>query len=265
MSMSAANGNGLEFEGQNVLLIGASGGVGLAAGRLLSERGAGVSMTYRNNSDEVEALVAEAEEAGQRAYAHNLDATDATAVSAVVEQTIADLGSIDACITTIGYINKFVLFLESTTEDAEKHIDIEFRSLMHLTRAVLPHMLERGKGSIVAVGSDSGKVGMIGEAVSSACRAAVNAFAKTIASEYGRQGIRMNAVCPGPIDTGLWEGIRQYNPFSEKLVKAVERSTALKRSGTAEEVAELAVFLASERSGYVTAQALSVNGGGVRC
>lgn len=105
---------------------------------------------------------------------------------------------------------------------------------------------------------------MIGEAVSSACRAAVNAFAKTIASEYGRQGIRMNAVCPGPIDTGLWDGIRQYNEFSEKLVKAVERSTALKRSGTAEEVAEMAIFVASDRAGYVTGQALSVNGGGVR-
>jgi 2-hydroxycyclohexanecarboxyl-CoA dehydrogenase len=243
----------MEFADKNVLVIGASGGVGAAAARLLLERGADVALTSR------------ADELGRRALVLELDATDAEAVKAVVDGTVEELGSIDACISTIGYIATFRLFLDTPPEDDTHHIDIELRSCVHITRAVLPHMLAQGDGSIVIVGSDSGKVGMIGEALSSACRGGVNAFVKAIANEYGRHGIRMNAACPGPIDTDLWVSLKDSNSLSARLGRGVEQSTSLKRMGTAEEAAELALFLASDRASYVTAQTMSVNGGGVRC
>jgi NAD(P)-dependent dehydrogenase (short-subunit alcohol dehydrogenase family) len=253
-----------ELEGKAVLVVGASGGIGYAACELLVERGARVVMTYRKRSEQLEALATRTVDAGGVAVATYFEAGRAADVAGLTQRATDAVGPIDACINTVGYVNTLMPFLEQPPAEDDMFIDIELRLTFELTRNLLPQMIERRTGSIVVVGSDSGKVGMPGEAISSACRAGVIGFTKAIAHEFGKYGVRMNSVCPGPIDTDLWESVKASSPLATRLGTGAERATSLRRMGTAVEAAELAVFLASDRSSYLTGQAVSINGGGVR-
>ena len=134
--------------------------------------------------------------------------------------------------------------------------------------AVLPHMVERGSGSIVAISSDAGRMGEYREAVYSACKAGVIALSKAVARETGRNGIRLNAVCPGIVvppqeesisSESMWNQMRDV--FTEDIRERVQRNYPLRRLAAASEVANAVVFLASDAASFITGQTLSVSGG----
>lgn len=249
----------MDFEDKVVLLTGASGGIGLAAAKMLLQRGANVGLHYRSNKEGLQKLV---DEFGKgRAFLVKGDTTRRDEVAAIVSATVAHFGKLDGFITTVGTALRIRPFLETTEDDVDKTIAIELRSLIDSVRAVLPELISSGSGRIVVIGSDSGKVGTTGESVSAACRGGAIAFIKSIAREYARHNILANVVCPGPTATGLWEDLVNNDEFGGKIGNAMIRAIPLRRTGRPEEVAGTAVFLVSKEASYITGQAISVSGG----
>ena len=126
---------------------------------------------------------------------------------------------------------------------------------------VIPHMLAQGGGKIINIASDAGRVGSSGEAVYSACKGGVIAFGKTLSRELGRKGVLVNTVCPGPSDTPLFADFAGEGEAGEKLKASLARSIPLKRLGTADDIAGIVAFLASDDANFIVGQTISVSGG----
>jgi len=248
-----------DLSGKVVLLCGASGDIGLAAARKLLERGASVGLHYRTSPEGLQKLVDEF--GGDRAVLLQGDLVRKEDVASVVSKLIERFGKLDAVITTVGTKLRIRPFLETAEEYIDLTIAIELRSVIEVTRAVLPELIKNGGGRIVVIGSDSGKVGTSGESVSAACRGGAIAFIKSIAREYARHNVLANVVCPGPTDTGLWEDLVNNDEFGSKIGNAMIRAIPLRRLGRPEEVAGAATFLVSDEASYITGQAISVSGG----
>lgn len=245
--------------GKVVLLGGASGGIGLATARMLLERGARVGLHYRSSVDDLQKLATEYGE--DRALLLNGDLTRREDIASIVSATVEKFDKLDAFITTVGTALRIRPFLETTEDTVDLTIAIELRGVIDTVRAVLPELIRNGGGRIVVVGSDSGKVGTSGEAVSAACRGGAIAFVKSIAREYARHKVLANVVCPGPTSTGLWDDLVNNDEFGGKIGNAMIRAIPLRRTGRPEEVAGTAVFLVSDDASYITGQAVSVSGG----
>jgi 2-hydroxycyclohexanecarboxyl-CoA dehydrogenase len=153
-------------------------------------------------------------------------------------------------------------FLDTDEGLWDRMIQLNLYGVFRTVHAVLPGMVERGRGSIVNIGSDAGRVGSSGEAVYSGAKGGVIAFTKTIAREVARAGVRSNCVCPGPTDTPQLRGnLAAGGDQTEKFIEALTRSIPLRRLGQADEVAAAVVFLASDEASFITGQTLSVSGG----
>ncbi|HEY8516208.1 MAG TPA: glucose 1-dehydrogenase [Candidatus Binatia bacterium] len=243
--------NGLA--GKVALVTGAGSGIGKAIALRLAREGMRVAVT---DLDE-QAALAVAREAGQGAIGVRLDVADEESVRAGVARIEQELGGIDLLVNNAGW-DKVEPFVESRPETWDKLIAINLKGPLLCAHAVLPGMIARGRGRIVSIASDAGRVGSSGEAVYSAAKAGVIGFSKTLAREVARHGILVNAVCPGPTDTPLFHGIAQENP---KLGQALTRAVPLGRLGRPEDVAGAVAFLASDDAAYITGQTLSVSGG----
>jgi Dehydrogenases with different specificities (related to short-chain alcohol dehydrogenases) len=253
-----------DFDGRAVLVTGGSGGIGADVCRQVAERGGRVWFTY-NSREEAAKSLADELPAGSVAGYGALDVSDLGAVRATVEAAHAAMGRIDALVNTVGHLNHLTLFEDVDMEVVRRTIDIELYGVIHLAKAVLPHMRAAGYGRIVTVGSDSGKVGSKAEAASAAARGGVISFSKALAREVADTDICVNVVCPGPTDTGLLQEMLADGGMSGKLMKAMVRAVPKRRPGRPAEVAAMAVFLASEQASYVTGQAISVSGGLTMC
>jgi len=248
-----------QFVGTVVLVGGASGGVGRAAAQKLAERGANLVLQYRTKPEPVQDLV---EKFGsERVLAVQTDLTDPVATRELVNRAVSRFGKIDAFLNTIGGSLHMQPFLDVPADVADRTVAIELLSVIDSARAVLPHLIENGGGHVVFVGSDSGKVGTTGEAISAACRGGLISFAKSLAREYARHQILVNVVCPGPTDTSLWEELVDNDVVGSKLGNAMIRAIPLRRIAKPEEVAAAAVFLLSDEASFITGQAVSVSGG----
>ncbi len=252
-----------DFSQRTVLVAGASGGIGLEVSRLLLERGANVALHYRSSSGRLAELAARYGE--DRVLLLQGDLTRRADAERIATATAERYGRIDVFVSTVGSALRIKPFLETSDETVDVTIATELRSVIDSVRAVLPHLIRSGGGRIVLVGSDSGKVGTSGEAVSAACRGGVIAFTKSIAREYARHRILANVVCPGPTDTGLWDDLVRNDEFGGKIGNAMVKATALRRLATPTEVAAAAVFLASPEASFITGQAISVSGGLTMC
>lgn len=248
-----------QFEGKTILVLGASGGVGREASRMLLERGAQVGLHFRTNQGPIVELV---EQFGSdRAMPVQADLTEALSIADAVNRVVSRFGALDGCLNTIGSQLRMKPFLEISDETIDETIAVELRSVITSAQVVLPQLIKRRNGRLVFIGSDSGKVGTSGEVISAACRGGLIAFAKSLAREYARAGVLVNVVCPGPTDTGLWEELVENDEFGGKIGNAMVRSIPLRRIGRPEEVAAAAVFLLADDSSYITGQAISVSGG----
>jgi 2-hydroxycyclohexanecarboxyl-CoA dehydrogenase len=235
-----------------VLVTGGASGIGKAVVRAFARDGGRVAVC----DVDVEGARAVARETGGIAIA--MDVTDTGSVRSGVAKAVEDLGGIDVLVNSAGW-DKVMPFVETDEGLWDRVIAINYRGVVAVTHAVLPHMIDAGAGAIVSIGSEAGRSGSSGEAVYSGAKAAIIAFTRAIAREVARYGIRANVVLPGLTDTPLLQSM--IADGSEKLMDAIVRATPLRRLARPEEVAEAVVFLASERASFTTGETLSVGGG----
>jgi 2-hydroxycyclohexanecarboxyl-CoA dehydrogenase len=170
-----------------------------------------------------------------------------------------DLGPVEALVNNAGW-DVLARFVEGPPELWDRVIAINLKGVLNATHAVLPGMIARGRGRVVSIASDAGRVGSSGEAVYSACKAGVIGFSKALAREVARAGITVNCVCPGPTETALLESVMS-GEGGEKVLAGMRRAIPLGRLGRPEDIAPAVVYLLSDGAAYVTGQVLSVSGG----
>jgi len=204
-------------------------------------------------------VAAEITAAGGRATGVEADVADFAAVQAAVRAVEQALGPIDALVNNAGW-ERLALFAESDPALWERLIAVNFKGVLHATRAVVDGMMARRRGRIVSVSSDAARVGSTGEAVYAGCKAAIIGFSKALAREVARHAITVNVVCPGPTDTQLLADV-MTGERGAKILAGMQRTIPLGRLGRPEDVAGAVAYLVSEEAAYVTGQVLSVSGG----
>jgi 3-oxoacyl-[acyl-carrier protein] reductase len=241
-----------QLEGKIALITGGSRGIGAAIAKRLAADGANVAITYTKGADAAASVVKEIERGGRKAIAIQADATDADAVEAAVERTVATFGRLDILVNNAGTaIPK--TFEETTLEELDRLIDINVRGTFVATQAALKHM--KSGGRIIMIGSSVGeRVVVPGLVPYSATKGAVKMFTQGLSREVGSRGITVNNIQPGPIDTDL-------NPAAGEWAVPQKAATALDRYGHVEEVAALVAFVAGPEASYITGANLTVDGG----
>jgi 3-oxoacyl-[acyl-carrier protein] reductase len=241
-----------KLEGKIALITGASRGIGAAIAKRLAADGAHVAITYSKGADAAAAVVKEIERAGGKAIAIQADATDAAAVNAAVERTVATLGRLDVLVNNAGTaIPK--KFEEATLEELDILVDLNIRGTFIATHAALKQMKDGGR--IIMIGSCVGERNMTpGLAAYAATKGAVKMFAQSLSREVGSRRITVNNIQPGPIDTDL-------NPAAGDWATPQKANTALDRYGSVDEVASLVAFVAGPEASYITGANLTVDGG----
>ncbi len=244
-----------------MLVAGGSGGIGRAICARLAEAGADVALTYRRRREPAEEAAAAVRAAGRRASIHAVDLGEAAAVTAVVDQVAAAHGAIHGVVHAVGSDIAMRFISELAPEEWRAVVHTDADGFFHLVRAALPH-LRRARGSIVAVTSAGLERFPARDILSVAPKAAIEAVIRGLAREEGRHGVRANSVAVGVVDAGMFQRLASAGgELSSAWVEAATRNAALRRLGTAEEVADAVVFLASARASYITGQRLVVDGG----
>lgn len=258
----------LGLKGKNVLITGGGSNIGRAIVHAFASEGSNIAIAELapEQGEKVAAEVA-ALDTGSRVTVIPTDVTKHEQVEAMVTRAIQEFGSVDVLVNNVGWtVDR--LFLDKPREEYEKEVQVNLWGAINCIHAVLPHMIERQSGSVVSISSDAGRMGEYREAVYSACKAGVIALSKAIARETGRYGLRFNMVCPGLIvpprdesisPESMWNQMRDI--FTDDVLERVERNYILRRMGTAPEIANAVVFLASDAASFITGQTLSVSGG----
>lgn len=234
-------------------VTGGAGGIGSAIARELAHSVGSVAIWDLDG----DRAAAAADEIGDNAVGLGVDITDRASVETALEETQASLGDLYALVNNAG-IDSFSTFVDSRERDWRRIVEVNFLGTVRCCHVALPHMLQRGRGRIINIASDAGRVGSSGEVVYSGTKGGVIAFTKALARETARSGITVNCICPGPTDTPFLD---QVNEYSKSLYQGLARAIPMRRVGTPEDVAPAVAFLASEGAGYITGQTLSVSGG----
>ncbi len=240
-------------EGKIAIVTGASRGIGRGIALALGQAGATVVCAARDAA-RLEAVVAEIIAQGGKASARVVDVTSRESIEAMISTTVAAHGRVDALVNNAG-ITRDTLLLRMKPADWDEVIATNLTSVFISTQAVLKPMLKQRGGSIVNIGSVVGLSGNAGQANYAAAKAGLIGFSKSVAREVASRGIRVNVVTPGFIETDMTASL------PEAARQGLLASVPLGRTGTPEDVASLVVYLASDASGYVTGQTISVDGG----
>lgn len=242
------------LEGKTALVTGATRGIGKAIAIRFAEAGANVAFTYRQKNGAAEELEATITAMGVSCKGYAADAADYAATEAVVKQIIADFGRIDILVNNAG-ITKDGLLMRMSEEQWDAVITTNLKSAFNFTRIIVPIMAKQRGGSIINMSSVVGVSGNAGQCNYSASKAGLIGFSKSVAKEMGPRGIRVNCIAPGFIQTDMTSAL------PEEMREAWAKSIPLRRGGTPEDVANVALFLASDLSSYVTGQVINCCGG----
>lgn len=244
----------LDLAGETALVTGAGRGMGAAIAETLAESGATVAVNDVD-ADRLDDTVAAVEAAGGDALAAPADVTDHGAVGEMVAAVEADLGTVDVLVNNAGgWTTEW--FADSTPEQWVRDIELNLHGVLNCTHHVLPGMVEQEHGVVVSIVSDAGRVGEPRCAPYAAAKAGVEGFTRTVATEYGRDGVRANCVSMGTTETP-----RTAELLAGDTRERVVENYPLGRLGRPADAAAAVCFLASDAAGWVTGQTYPVNGG----
>jgi 2-hydroxycyclohexanecarboxyl-CoA dehydrogenase len=244
----------MRLEGRVALVTGGASGIGAATCRRLAAEGARVAVTDLN-------LEPAREVAGEvDGEAFELDVRSEESIAAAVKGAREEIGPVDVLVNNAGY-DEWGWFGQTDSELWDRVLAVNLRGVLAVTHAVLPGMQEGGRGRIVNVASEAGRAGSAGSAAYSAAKAGVIGFTKALAQESARYGITVNAIAPGPIETPLLMGAKEFGEIGQRIIDGMVQKTVMRRLGKPDEVAAAIAFLASDDSSYVTGQSLGVSGG----
>jgi len=242
------------------LITGAASGIGRATALLFSREGAAVAIADINQSGQ--SVAEEIIQNGGRAIFERADVTQAADCQGVVERTMREFGAIDILFNNAGIIRRASV-VELSEQDWDQIMAVNVKSMFLMSRQVVPIMARRGGGSIIHTASGWGLVGGPRAAAYCASKGAVVLLTKAMAIDHGPQNIRVNCICPGDTDTGMLRIESQQLGEQEDCFLAESARRPLGRIGKPEEIAQAALYLASDASSFVTGTALVVDGGGL--
>ncbi|MDE0808690.1 MAG: SDR family NAD(P)-dependent oxidoreductase [Alphaproteobacteria bacterium] len=246
--------SGMDFSGKVVLITGGASGIGRASASLFAAQGAAVAISDINEDKTREA----ARELGNQHVAAPGDVSDEASVATIIEAARGGLGKIDVLINCAGVSDTFAPTLEQSMEHWQRIIDINLTGTYLTCRAVAGEMLERGEGAIVNISSIAGLVGLPYRNAYTASKHGVAGLTKSLASEWGQSGIRVNAVSPGYVATPMVQGMIKTGRIDEKTI---QRRTPMGRLATPDEIGNVMMFLASPLASYVNGVVIPIDGG----
>ena len=237
-----------QLEGRTALVTGASQGIGRAIALAFARNGANIVVTARSE-DKLRALAAEAEAMGVHALAAPADLSVESEISAVADAAIAKFGGVDILVNNAGIIHPRIPVVEFDPQLFRNVLNVNMTGAFLITKALLPGMIERGYGKIINISSLGGRKGAAGRSAYRITKAGLISFTESLAAEVKQYGIDVNAICPGAVDT---EGYREAFNRTGRAENP--------KIGTPENIANVAVFLASDRSTAITGAAIDAFG-----
>ena len=242
------------LKGKNILITGASRGIGNGIAVTLASHGANIFFTYVNSKDSANALEEKIQKYGVKVRSYKSDASSFNESHKLVENIINDFDRIDVLINNAG-ITKDNLLLRMSEDDFDKVISVNLKSVFNMTKAIQRLFLKQRSGVFIHISSVVGIKGNAGQSNYAASKSGIIGFSKSLAQELGSRNIRSNVIAPGFIETEM------TNKLDEKIIDGWIKSIPLRRGGKTEDVANSCVFLSSELSTYITGQVLQVDGG----
>jgi 3-oxoacyl-[acyl-carrier protein] reductase len=241
-------------KGKVALITGGSRGIGQAIVRKYVAEGAAVAFTYHSSEAVANALATELSTPDTLVKGYKSDASSYAAAEQLITEVLQDFGKIDVVINNAG-VTRDTLLLRMTEAMWDEVLNTNLKSVFNLSKHALKAMLKARSGSIINISSIVGLTGNPGQANYAASKAGIFGFTKSLAKEAGSRNVRCNAIAPGFIETDMTEKL------DEKVKEAYLKNIPLNRLGSAEEVADLCVFLGSDQSSYITGQTISICGG----
>lgn len=248
------------LHGKVALVTGGASGIGRAAAVAFAREGASVVISDVDATGGEQTAQAIRAAGGQAIFAR-ADVSQAAQVEALTKKTVESFGRLDCAFNNAGIQGQIATTVDCNEENWDRIIDTNLKGVWLCMKYEIPLMLRQGSGSIVNTASNFGLVSSTGMPAYSASKHGVLGVSKAAALEYAALGIRVNAVCPGPIKTPLSEGVIREHPDAERMVEAIMSRLPIGRWGLAEEVAEAVMWLCSEAASFVTGAALPVDGG----
>ncbi len=242
------------LEGKTALVTGAARGIGRAIALRFASEGADVAFTYRSSKEAADSLVAEIEAMGRRAKAYASDAASFDDAHAVIDDAKAFFGRIDVLVCNAG-VTRDGLMMRMTEDQWDTVILNNLKSAFNFVHACTPVMARQRRGSIICMSSVVGLSGNAGQCNYAASKAGLVGLVKSIAKEMGPRGVRANCIAPGFVATDMTAAV------PESMREEWSKQIPLRRGGTPEDVAGVALFLASDMAGYVTGQVVNCCGG----
>ena len=236
------------------LITGATRGIGKQIAITLAKQGYNIALNYRKENEELENTKKEIEEIGVQVLAVKGDVVNFEDCEKFVKQTIERFGQIDVLVNNAG-ITKDMLLMRMKKEDFEQVIDTNLVGTFNVTKNVVPYMMKARSGRIINISSVVGISGNAGQTNYSASKAGIIGFTKSLAKEIASRNIFVNAVAPGFIETNMTDVLK------DDVKQEIAKNIPLKRMGTAQDVANVVKFLASDDSSYITGQVINVDGG----
>ncbi len=246
------------LDGKIALITGAGRGFGRAIAEVFVEAGADVVLNYRESQSGCDEIVDYAGSLGRRAIAVQADVTDGDAIQRMIDKVIAEFGRVDILVNNAGIMH-VQPFIESDEASWRAEMDVNIFGPLRVTRAVLPHMIERRYGKIINLSSQLALIGWDRASVYAGSKGFLLTWTKSLAREVGQHNINVNAIGPGSIVTDMNRGIYPSQEAAERRA----RELPLRRLGDPRDVGECALFLASDASSFLTGQMLGPNGGNV--
>jgi 3-oxoacyl-[acyl-carrier protein] reductase len=243
------------LENKVAVVTGASRGIGEGIALKLAEHGASIAFTYLSSDEKAKALEERLQAFGVKAKAYKSNAANFTECEAAVNDIVKEFGTIDICVNNAG-ISKDNLLLRMTAEQWDEVITTNLKSVFNMTKQVIRPMMKAKKGSIINMSSIIGMRGNAGQSSYAASKAGIIGFTKSIAAELGSRNVRCNAIAPGFVETDMTSYLKEGEGADK-----YKANIPLGKFGTAEDIANVTLFLASDMSSYVTGQTISVCGG----